>query len=74
MLKSLTLRNLTIDLKIFTFKHWLKLETGLSKLKWIESQKYQRDQNPANIASHHQVYLQVHSNQDLQKKKQNYVR
>ena len=41
MLKSLTLRNLIIGLKIFTFKHWLKLETGLSKLKWIESQKYQ---------------------------------
>ena len=61
-----------LDVRIFTLI--TKLETGLKKLKWIESQVNQWHQILAVIASHHQVHLQVHWNQDLQKKKQNYLR
>ena len=37
-----------------------RLKTGLRKLKLIENQENQGDQNPAYMASHPQVHFQVH--------------
>ena len=74
MLKILAVRNSIIGFKILRqvfLPSKTRLETGLRKLKLIENQENQRDQNPAYIASHPQVHFQVHRNQGLQKKKQN---